>query len=172
MTVTTIIITIIIKITIIIDIMIMITKAAFHLSCCSKIARTCSLFGEISFEKYWKTVELGRFFAHPPKLNCFSSPALFALLLAWLILKQLRLKTNLRISATVFNLPRMTGAADGVFGISALLCKVRLLPRAQGLAQNDRDWPLRCVALALACVAWIFKRFTIAPTRTSQTKRK
>ena len=139
MTVTTIIITIIIKIILIIDIMIIITTAAFYLSCCSKIARNCSLFEEVSFEKCWKTVELGRFFAHPPKLNCFSSPALFALFLAQLILKQLRMKTSRRISATIFNLPRITGAADGVFGLSALLCKVRLLPRAQGLAQNDRD---------------------------------
>ena len=64
---------------------------------------------------------------------------LFAQLFGTTFLKQLGLKTNLRISATVFNLPRITGAADGVFGLSALLCKERLLPRAQGLAQNDRD---------------------------------
>ena len=60
--------------------MIIITTAAFHLSCCSKIARNCSLFEEISFEKCWKTVKLERCFAHPPKLNCCSSPTLFALL--------------------------------------------------------------------------------------------
>ena len=75
----------------------------------------------------------------PPSSTVVQVPLFLHYFLARLILKQLRPKNNLRISATVFNLPRITGAADGVFGLSALLCKVRLLPRAQGLAQNDRD---------------------------------
>ena len=108
---------------------------------------------------------------HSPSTTAFQVTIFLHYFLARLFYKQLGLKTNLRISATVFNLPRITGAADGVFGLLALLCKVRLLPRAQGLAQNDGDWPLRCVALALARVAWTFNRFTVAPRRTSQIKR-
>ena len=59
---------------------------------------------------------------------------LFAQLFGTTFLKQLGLKTFLKISSTVFNLPRVTGAADGGVCLSALLCKVVLLPRAQGLA--------------------------------------
>ena len=75
----------------------------------------------------------------PPSSTVVQVPLFLHYFLARFILKQLRPKNNLRISATVFKLPRITGAADGVFGLSALLFKERLLPRAQGLAQNDRD---------------------------------